>query len=428
MASTGTALGVDFGTANTAAVLRTPDARVRPVLFDGSPLLPSAVFVPPQGSAPRAPKLAPAPPAPGISRGYAGAEPPQGSLLVGRDALQRGRFMPAAFSPNPKRHIDDGRVLLGGREVAVVDLVAALLRRVAEDAVRLAGAPIPVVTMTCPTGWGPAPRRVLTDAAAAAGLGDVTLVAEPVAAAHYFTEVLGQAISADQVLVVYDFGAGTFDVSIVRPAEPGGSRSGLDVSSGLDVIAFARLTVGGLDVDAALVDRIGERYGSGQPAVWDRLRWPVGVADTLERHALWENVRVAKEMLSRTASVPLRLPVLGVDAPLTRAELEVAAGPLVVATVRATVGLMRSAGLTPDRIAGLLLVGGSSRIPLVTSVLHHALGISTTLAEQPELALAEGSLHAAPVPADGPGGADDAPAPPVRRAWAGPARRARPAR
>src|SRR5690349_22018311 len=95
------ALGVDFGTSNTVAVARWPDGRARPILIDGSPLLPSAVY----------------------------AEP-DGGLVVGRDAVHSARLDPARFEPNPKRHIDDGLVLLGERELPAIELIAAVLARV----------------------------------------------------------------------------------------------------------------------------------------------------------------------------------------------------------------------------------------------------------------------------------------------------------
>lgn len=347
-------LGIDFGTSNTAAVLRTPDGRVRSLMFDGSPLLPSAVFA-----------------------------PASGPLVVGRDALHHGRFTPGALDQNPKRRVDEGQVLLGTRELAVVDLVAAALRRVGDEA-----GPADATVLTHPAGWGPVRRLVLTDAARAAGLGEVGLVAEPVAAAHHFVEVLGHEVPPGRALVVYDFGAGTFDVSIVRS----GPR-------GLDVVSFDGLNVGGLDVDAAVVEWIGRRYGGRDAAAWARLTGPRDPEDLRQRHQLWEDVRIAKEMLSRAPSVPLRVPLLGLDAPLTRPDFEEAVQPLVARTVRATADLVRSARLSPGELAGLVLVGGSSRIPLVATALHRELGLPATVTEQPELVVAEGSLYAAvPVP------------------------------
>src|SRR5207244_10546560 len=120
MPASGFALGVDFGTSNTVAVLRWPDGRARPLLVDGSPLLPSAVYA-----------------------------DPSGTLLVGRDAIHSARLDPARFEPNPKRRIDDQSVLLGERELPVVELVAAVLNRVAEEARRPVGsAPTTPATLT----------------------------------------------------------------------------------------------------------------------------------------------------------------------------------------------------------------------------------------------------------------------------------------
>jgi hypothetical protein len=165
MSPAGFTLGIDFGTSNTVAMLRWPDGRIKPLLFDGSPLLPSAVF--------------------------AAAD---GRLIVGRDALHHARFAPASLEPNPKRRIDEDWVLLGEREVEVTDLVTAVLRYVYQEAVRVTGGTVPAVALAHPAGWGPVRRLVLADAARAAGLGEPTFIPEPAAAAHYFTAVLGHRI------------------------------------------------------------------------------------------------------------------------------------------------------------------------------------------------------------------------------------------
>lgn len=101
------ALGVDYGTSSTVAVLRHPGGRVRPLLFDSSPLLPSAVF-----------------------------RDDAGRLLVGRDAEHAARLDPARYEPSPKRRIDELDVRLGERAVPVPELVAATLVRVRGGAAR----------------------------------------------------------------------------------------------------------------------------------------------------------------------------------------------------------------------------------------------------------------------------------------------------
>ncbi len=347
------ALGVDFGTSNTVAVARWPDGRARPILIDGSPLLPSAVY----------------------------AEP-DGQLVVGRDAVHSARLDPGRFEPNPKRRIDDGSVLLGDRELPVVELVAAVLARVAEEWQRAVGPAPTDVTLTCPATWGAARRTLLAEAAARAGWADVRLVAEPVAAATYFAEVLGRDVPIGSVVVVHDFGAGTFDASVVaRTAE------------GFEVMAVdGRDDIGGLDVDAAIVAHLGALFAD-RPE-WQRLTEPGTVADRRAQRELWDDVRVAKERLSRTQSADLVVPVLNAEVHLTRDELEKLARPVLDQTVQVTGSLLRWADLPAGRLAGVFLVGGASRIPLVATLLHRELGEAPVVIEQPELVVAEGSLLA----------------------------------
>jgi molecular chaperone DnaK (HSP70) len=363
-------LGVDFGTSNTAAMVRWPDGRVRPLLFDGSPLLPSAVY----------------------------AEP-TGALIVGRDAVHSARLEPSRFEPNPKRRVDDGTVLLGDRELPVVDLIAAVLSRVSEEFGRTVGGAVGETTLTCPATWGATRRLVLSDAAAAAGLGRARLVGEPVAAATYFTEVLGRSVPIGSVVVVYDFGAGTFDASVIART-----------AAGFEVLAVdGRDDLGGLDLDDAVVKLVGNACAHGDSnGSWQRLTSPSTVEERRARRLLWDDARTAKERLSRHPAADITVPLLNTEAHLTRSELEVLARPLIDQTVRVTQGVMRWASVSDRRLAGVFLVGGSSRIPLVATLLHRALGEAPVVIEQPEMVVAEGSIL------DGPGQAAPAVTEPAR--------------
>jgi hypothetical protein len=368
MSEAGVELGVDLGTSNTVAVMRAPDGRARTLLFDGSPLLPSAVY----------------------------AEP-SGAIVVGRDAVHSARLDPARFEPNPKRRIDEGSVLLGDREVPVVQLLAAVLTRVVDEFRRTTGGggPAPRVTITCPAAWGATRRLVLSDAAAAAGLGSVAslgdrstasvrLVPEPVAAATYFTQVLGRQVPVGSAVVVHDFGAGTFDASVVART-----------ASGFEVLAVdGRDDIGGLDVDEAVIGFIKKIAVERDAAAWARLERPSTVDERRARRLLWDDVRVAKERLSRQPSADLNLPMLGTDVHLTREELEGLATAIVEQTIRVTQGVIRWAKLPEGRLAGVFLVGGSSRMPLVGTLLHRALGQPPVVIDSPELVVAEGSLLA----------------------------------
>jgi hypothetical protein len=308
-----------------------------------------------------------------------------GRLVVGREAERRARLDPARFEPNPKRRIDDGAVLLGDREVPVTQLLGAVLTRVKDEFHRTVGGPVtPRVTITCPAAWGATRRLVLSDAAAAAGLGPVRLVPEPVAAATYFTQVLGRAVPVGSVVVVHDFGAGTFDASVVART-----------ASGFEVLAVdGRDDIGGLDVDEAILGFIRKMAVERDAALWARLERPATVDDRRARRLLWDDVRFAKERLSRQPSADLNVPLLGFDVHLTRQELEGLAQPVVEQTIRVTQGVIRWAKLPEGRLAGVFLVGGSSRMPLVGTLLHRALGEPPVVIDSPELVVAEGSLLA----------------------------------
>src|SRR4051812_20960554 len=182
----GFAIGVDLGTSNTVAVVRWPDGRTRPLLTDGLPILPSGVYL-----------------------------DENGRLHVGRDAQRLAQVEPARFEPNPKRHIDEPAILLGNREIAVVDLLAALLGAIARAAVEAVGF-LPPAALTYPAAWGPHRRDVLAAAVQRAGWPPVRLLPEPVAAARYFVDVLRRPVPVGASLAVFDFGGGTVDIAVVR--------------------------------------------------------------------------------------------------------------------------------------------------------------------------------------------------------------------
>ncbi|WP_327008984.1 Hsp70 family protein [Dactylosporangium sp. NBC_01737] len=349
----GPRLGIDFGTSHTVALLAWPDGRVRPLLFDGSPLLPSCVYA-----------------------------QPDGQVLVGRDAVHAARVDPARFEASPKRRIDDGTVLLGDREFTVPALIGAVLSHVASEARRVAGGQVGAVTLTHPAAWGVSRRLALVEGATIAGLPQPALMPEPVAAAHYFAGVLQKPLTAEQGLLVYDFGGGTFDASVVTRAGEGFDVRAVD---GID-------DLGGIDLDALIVDYAKRKLED--PPVWARLESPQTTEDRRHRRLLWDDARVAKEMLSRTPSTGLHVPIAAADVDVTREAFEDLARPMLEQTVRTTAAVVRWAGLDNSKLAGLFLVGGSSRIPMVATLLQKELGVAPTIIEQPEMVVAEGSLRA----------------------------------
>ncbi|MFI7678838.1 Hsp70 family protein [Actinophytocola sp. NPDC049390] len=342
-------LSVDLGTSNTVAVLSALDRQPRVVEVEGASSMPSAVFA---------------------------AE--DGALIVGREAERRARLSPARYEPNPKRRVDDGSLLLGDSVVPVTNALAAVLGKVAAEVGRqLGGARPDEVRLTHPAQWGAARQNILLSAARQAGLGNPRLVPEPVAAAAHFAAVTG--VGTKKPLAVYDLGAGTFDVAVV---------------GGATVLAEGGLAdLGGLDVDQALLDHIGRQVSARDPGGWQRLLRPESTADRRAARALREDVRAAKESLSDHPQTEVPLPDPFGDVLVTRAELESLIRPGLLRSVEVLASTVEAAGTSLGELAGIYLVGGSSRIPLVATLIAERLRVLPVNLDQPETAVALGAHH-----------------------------------
>lgn len=346
-------LGVDLGTSHTVALIRDGDT-VTPLLFDGSPLLPSAVYV-----------------------------DPDGQLHTGRDAIHWARIEPARFEPNPKRRVDDQTLLLGETELQMPKVLGAVLERVRHECVRVTGV-TPPTTLTHPATWGPTRRRTLENAATAAGFGSHRMLAEPVAAATSFIQHPGVEVPVGSAVVVFDFGGGTFDVSVL-----GRTADQFDVWS-----VDGAEDIGGLDIDYRLVSHLGGQLVDTPE--WTRLMQPATPDDRRLHRMFVDDVRSAKEQLSRHARADLIVPLLNRQIHLTRHELDEVAGPLLARAMGMTTAVIRSCQLPRERVAGVFLVGGASRMPLVATLLHRQTGIAPTVLDHPELVVAHGATLAPP--------------------------------
>ncbi|HVV08672.1 Hsp70 family protein [Amycolatopsis sp.] len=349
-------LSVDLGTSNTVAVLSAHGMPPRVVEVDGSATMPTAVF--------------------------AGED---GTLMVGRDAERRARLDPTRFEPNPKRRVDEQTLLLGQDIVPVNETLAAVLRRVLDETTRQLGGEQPdEIRLTHPAQWGPVRRNVLLSAARLAGIrGPIHLVPEPVAAAAHFASFPGRTLAPGQALAVYDLGAGTFDVAVVGATQ-----------NGFTVLAEDGLPdLGGLDVDQALMVHVGREVSHRDPQRWQRLLRPESTADRRTRRALQEDVKAAKEALSRHPQTEVPMPEPFTDVLVTRGELEALVRPAMLRSVELLSRTVQAAGLTPDRLAGIYLVGGSSRLPLVGTMIAEKLGVVPASLDQPETAVALGAHH-----------------------------------
>lgn len=344
-------LAVDFGTSNTVAALRPgPGLPARLLTFDDQDALPSAVW---------------------LDHGR--------RLLVGMAAEHAAGLDPARYEPNPKRRIDDVQVLLGDTVLPVTDLIAAVLRRALDGARREAGAPDRLV-LTHPADWHRTRRATLRTAAQVAGwTGRLDLLAEPVAAAAYFAGLPGGAIA------VYDMGGGTTDTAVLR-------RTG----DGWQVLGDAGLpSFGGLDVDEALLAHLRAATGPDRPE-WADLARPMSPAARRAARTLAVDVRAAKERLSGYAQVDVPLPAGLPDAHVTRAELEGLVRPALGRGVAMLASTIDTAGLAPGELAGVYLVGGATRMPILARLIAERVGLVPVAVDRPETCVALGAL-AAPV-------------------------------
>ena len=348
----GWSLGIDFGTSYTVAASAS-DAGVLTVDVEGNgrDRLPSAVFL-----------------------------NENGELLVGTAAERQAKFAPERFEPTPKRSLGEGELFLGDRLVPVSELVAAVLARVFREACQCQGERLPdVVRVTHPADWGDTRKAVLLEACAKAQISDPELVPEPVAAA---VRIALQVTPPGRHIAVYDFGGGTFDAAVLLRTDDGFEVAGPPVG---------RDPLGGEDIDQRIIDHLGELLAEDHPDEWRQLLAPQDLEWRGAAAELRGEVRQAKETLSESSSCQLWVPGIKRGVQLTRLELEELIKDDINATVDALESALADANVTASQLAGLYLVGGSSRIPLVEHTLWDRVGVNPAVQDNPKSVVASGA-------------------------------------
>ena len=123
-------------------------------------------------------------------------------------------------------------------------------------------------------------------------------------------------------------------------------------------------TLGGIDLDAAILTHLATSVGAKDDQLWQRLVRPdvqsgdpAAAAARRQRRILLDDVRTAKEQLSRSSSAGIHIPMFDLDVHLTREEFERIARPYLEQTIDRTIATLQHTGLRPDQIAGLFMVG-----------------------------------------------------------------------
>ena len=305
---------------------------------------------------------------------------PDGTTMVGEAAQRRLTIDPSRVAREFKRRIGDPTPLLvGGSPIAAEALTARLAKAAVATVSEREGVSPRAITVTHPAAWGPFKLDLLRQAMRMADLTDVRYLSEPEAAAWEYAAT--RPLEPGGTIAVYDLGGGTFDATLLRAGENGfsvlGEPEGIERFGGIDIDqAVFAFVVAALDGAVEALDPDDPQALSGLA----RMR-----ADCVE----------AKEALSsdHEAAVPVMLPTVQTEVRITRSELEGLIRPVMGDTVAAMRRALQSAGVSTAELSAVLLVGGSSRIPLVGEVVSEMLGRPVTVDAHPKHLVAMGAAR-----------------------------------
>jgi molecular chaperone DnaK len=304
---------------------------------------------------------------------------PTGELLIGAPARNQELLYPERTVRSIKRKMgSDETVTLDGRMFTPQEISALILRELAEWAHKRLGQPVKKAVITVPAYFSDVQRNATREAGELAGLDVIRILNEPTAASLAY----GYGSEERRTVMIYDLGGGTFDVSIVTIEG--------DVTEVL--ASHGNNQLGGDDFDQLLVDRLlgefrdthGIDLSDGHPAAYSRLWW---AAEEAKRRLSFEPfVKIREETLATIDGKPLHL-----DTEISREEHEEMIRPLVESTLNSLSRAMDDAGKKPGDLDAILLVGGSTRIPLVSRVLEERVGITPHQDVHPDLCVALGA-------------------------------------
>lgn len=283
------------------------------------------------------------------------------------------------------REVDDTvPVVLGGRPYPAVAVLAEALRSALAAVAALEGEAPEQVVLTCPAVWGPARRQQFGEVSRRAGLTSVTVVSEPEAAVTGLFDA--RRLAEDDLVVVYDIGGVTVDMTVVRVTDAGmeilGLPEGADGAGGADfddlILAHVDRLVGGALSELDLSDPVAVGVLTGVRAECVRAKEALSRLETatVRLVGLAEVVGLAEEM------EPVRL---------ARADFETLIRVPLTSTLAGLRRVLDSAGVQPADLSAVVLVGGSSRIPLVSRMLTKSLGRPILVDEHPQHCVALGA-------------------------------------
>ena len=248
----------------------------------------------------------------------------------------------------------EARIVAQGKEYSPPEISAMILQKMKDAAEQYLGEKVTQAVITVPAYFNDSQRQATKDAGRIAGLEVQRIVNEPTAAALAY----GLDKKKDETIAVYDFGGGTFDISI------------LEVGEGVVEVKSTNgdTHLGGDDIDKRLMDWIVEEFRKDQGIDLSK--------DRMALQRLKESAEKAKCELSTVMETEINLPFITADASgpkhllmkLTRARYEQMCEEIFQRSVGPVRQALQDAGLSPDKIDEVVLVGGSTRIPRVQQI------------------------------------------------------------
>ncbi|MCK6533580.1 MAG: Fe-S protein assembly chaperone HscA [Polyangiaceae bacterium] len=368
-------IGIDLGTTNSIVAHMRDERPVALTTCDGTALLPSVVYYGDHGSV-----------IVGASaKSYASLHPERTLASVkrfmgrGADDLETTRL--AAHRLAPATTPDEAKVVrfdVGGRTVTPVEVSAEILKSLKQSALDQLGT-VGGAVITVPAYFDDAQRQATKDAGRLAGLEVLRLLNEPTAAALAY----GLDKRQDGLFAVYDLGGGTFDITLLRLEEGVFQVKSTGGDSAL----------GGDDMDRRIAEEMLDAMGASEAAA----RTPEIVALVLGA------ARSAKHGLTDALEVTVELPKRGggtIVYGIRRPHFDELIEPLLERTGRACRRALRDAGMEPSELDGVILVGGSTRVPRVRSFVEETFGKVPLVDIDPDLVVAYGAAVQAQLLAD----------------------------
>ncbi|MDT7605326.1 MAG: molecular chaperone DnaK [Acidobacteriota bacterium] len=271
----------------------------------------------------------------------------------------------------------DVRIVAGGKEYSPPEISAMILQKMKQSAEDYLGQKVDKAVITVPAYFNDAQRQATKDAGKIAGLEVMRIVNEPTAAALAY----GLDKKKDETIAVFDFGGGTFDISI------------LEVGEGVVEVKSTNgdTHLGGDDIDEALIKWIIEEFKKDQGIDLSQ--------DKMALQRLKEAAEKAKIELSSTMETEINLPFITADASgpkhlvmkLTRAKFEQLIDPILKRLMPPVEQAIKDAGIDAKKIDEVVLVGGSTRIPKVQEIVKGFFGKEPNKSVNPDEVVAVGA-------------------------------------